>query len=35
MLLVRIMATGFRVEDRLNGANDFGPWKERMMFLLE
>jgi hypothetical protein len=25
------MATGLRVEDRLDGATNFGSWKERMI----
>jgi hypothetical protein len=29
------MATGLRVEDRLDGAANFGAWKERMIFLLQ
>ena len=29
------MATGLRVEDRLDGATNFGAWKERMIFLLQ
>jgi hypothetical protein len=29
------MATGLRVEDRLDGASNFGSWKERMIFLLQ
>lgn len=29
------METGIRMEDRLAGAENFGPWKERMMFLFE
>jgi len=35
LLVVRAMATGLRVEDRLSGAGNFGPWKERMMLSLE
>jgi hypothetical protein len=31
----RVMATGLRVEDRLDGATNFGAWKERMIFLLQ
>jgi hypothetical protein len=31
----RVMATGLRVEDRLDGAVNFGAWKERMVFLLQ
>jgi hypothetical protein len=29
------MATGLRVEDKLDGATNFGAWKERMILLLE
>ena len=29
------MATSLRVEDRLDGATNFGSWKERMIFLLQ
>jgi hypothetical protein len=29
------MATGLRVEDRLDGAMNFGAWKERMILLLQ
>jgi hypothetical protein len=29
------MATGLRVEDRLDMATNFGAWKERMIFLLQ
>jgi hypothetical protein len=29
------MATGLRVEDRLDGAANFGVWKERMILLLQ
>jgi hypothetical protein len=29
------MDTGLRVEDRLDGATNFGAWKERMIFLLQ
>ena len=29
------MATGLRVEDKLDGATNFGAWKERMIFLLQ
>ena len=29
------MATGLRVEDRLDGAANFGAWKERMILLLQ
>jgi hypothetical protein len=29
------MATGLRVEDRLDGAMNFGAWKDRMIFLLQ
>jgi hypothetical protein len=29
------MATGLRVENRLDGATNFGAWKERMIFLLQ
>jgi hypothetical protein len=29
------MATGLRVEDRLDGAVKFGAWKERMILLLQ
>jgi hypothetical protein len=29
------MATCLRVEDRLDGATNFGAWKERMIFLLQ
>jgi hypothetical protein len=29
------MATGLRVEDRLDGAGNFSPWKERIVLLLE
>jgi hypothetical protein len=29
------MDTGLRVEDRLNGAENFSPWKERIVLLLE
>jgi hypothetical protein len=29
------MATGLRVEDRLDGATNFGAWKERMILLLQ
>jgi hypothetical protein len=31
----RVMATGLRVEDRLDGAANFGAWKERMILLLQ
>jgi hypothetical protein len=31
----RSMATGLRVEDRLDGATNFGAWKERMILLLQ
>jgi hypothetical protein len=31
----RVMATGLRVEDRLDGATNFGAWKERMILLLQ
>jgi hypothetical protein len=29
------MATGLRVEERLDGAVNFGAWKERMILLLQ
>ena len=29
------MAIVLRVEDRLNGADKFSPWKERIVLLLE
>jgi hypothetical protein len=29
------MATGLRFEDRLEGAGNFSPWKERIALLLE
>lgn len=29
------MAIGLRVEDRLSVAENFGPWKERIILLLE
>jgi hypothetical protein len=29
------MATSLRVEDRLDGASNFGAWKERMILLLQ
>jgi hypothetical protein len=29
------MATGLRVEDRLDGVANFGSWKERMILLLQ
>jgi hypothetical protein len=29
------MATGLRVEDKLDGAANFGAWKERMILLLQ
>jgi hypothetical protein len=29
------MATGLKVEDKLDGAANFGAWKERMIFLLK
>jgi hypothetical protein len=29
------MAIGLRVEDKLDGATNFGAWKERMIFLLQ
>jgi hypothetical protein len=29
------MATGLRFEDRLEGASNFNPWKERIALLLE
>ena len=29
------MATGLRVEDRLDGAANFGAWKERMILVLQ
>jgi hypothetical protein len=29
------MATGLRVEDRLDGATNFISWKERIVFLLQ
>jgi chromatin segregation and condensation protein Rec8/ScpA/Scc1 (kleisin family) len=29
------MATGLRVEDRLDGAVNFGAWKERMILILQ
>jgi hypothetical protein len=29
------MAIGLRVEDRLDGATNFGAWKERMILLLQ
>jgi hypothetical protein len=29
------MATGLRVEDRLDGAVNFSAWKERMILLLQ
>jgi hypothetical protein len=29
------MATGLRVEDRLDGAANFNPWKERIVLLLQ
>ena len=29
------MATGLTVEDRLDGATNFGAWKERMILLLQ
>jgi hypothetical protein len=29
------MATGLRVEDKLDGAVNFGAWKERMILLLQ
>jgi hypothetical protein len=29
------MATGLRVEDKLDGATNFGAWKERMILLLQ
>jgi hypothetical protein len=28
------MATGLRVEDRLDGAVNFGAWKERMILIV-
>jgi hypothetical protein len=31
----RVMAIGLRFEDRLDGATNFGAWKERMIFLLQ
>jgi hypothetical protein len=31
----RVMATSLRVEDRLDGATNFGAWKERMILLLQ
>jgi hypothetical protein len=31
----RVMATGLRVEDKLDGAENFGAWKERMILLLQ
>ena len=29
------MATGLRLEDRLDGAGNFVPWKARILLLLE
>jgi hypothetical protein len=29
------MATDLRVEDRLDGAANFGAWKERMILMLQ
>ena len=29
------MATSLRLEDRLNGAENFVPWKARMVLILE
>jgi hypothetical protein len=29
------MATGLRFEDRLDGALNFSPWKEKIVLLLE
>ena len=29
------MATGFRMEDRLDGAGNFVPWKARILLVLE
>lgn len=31
----KVMATSIRVGDRLAGAKNFSPWKERMMLLFE
>jgi hypothetical protein len=31
----RVMAIGLRVEDKLDGATNFGAWKERMILLLQ
>jgi hypothetical protein len=31
----KVMATGLRFEDRLDGATNFSPWKERIVLLLE
>lgn len=29
------MSTGLRVEDKLDGASNIGPWKEQIMLILE
>ena len=29
------MATGLRLEDRLDGAGNFVPWKDRLVLILE
>jgi len=30
-----VMVTSLRVDNKLSGADNFGPWKERTMLLLE
>jgi len=34
VLVEKVMATGLRFEDRLDGAMNFSPWKERIVLLL-
>ena len=35
MNFAEIMATGLRMEDRLDGAGNFVPWKARIVLILE
>ena len=35
MNLLAVMATGFRIEDRLDGAVNFSPWKARIVLILQ
>ena len=33
--LFAVMATGMRINDELDGAINFGPWKARIVLILE